>query len=330
MKRVAEREPAACDLILAGESVTGKKSFILREAFSRPAIRRHIMDRCAWREEVFDSVHWEALGRAMRKLTISQQTTVCKHCNDILPMGRILKYRNTTESIYCLSCKSNTVESFEHMIHCPGHSDWRVAARKNIEDSLLETNTPKDLRNTLLDSLFAVPGNDDLPLRHPALQEIRDTCADIGTLEMWRGRIPLAASAFVHAYKTKDLSKEYVGKEDTTWATAFILEVLKQFLILWGIRNSTRHGGDDIAKGRIRHEKACARCVEVGKKVDLMRKEDASLFAKPAVTLKWKTNKMLAYLEWAEPLAEKCARTPKATGDSGKWDATKGELPKPP
>ena len=121
-----------------------------------------------------------------------------------------------------------------------------------------------------------------------------------------------------------------MGEEGTTWATSVVGAILQQFLKLWGLRNSVRHGADEAAVRRIKHEKALARCVLVGKKVETMRREDASLFENLDTTKKWKTNKMLAYLEWAEPLAEKCARTPQAVGDSGKWDATKGELPKPP
>ena len=69
-RRVEERGPATCDLILHDESVTGKKSYALREAFSLPALRDHIVKRCNWHEGVFNSIHWTALEKAMRKLTI--------------------------------------------------------------------------------------------------------------------------------------------------------------------------------------------------------------------------------------------------------------------
>lgn len=139
---------------------------------------------------------------------------------------------------------------------------------------------------------------------------------------------------FQHARWAYGRSSQAIGKDSLTWASSVINGILQEALNLWGLHNSLQRGRTDEKQKVILRAKAIKRCQDLDTAIGLLdpadAPADADFFKKPGSWEKWPVKQMQACLKWAESLSEKCSRNWKSSGKLDTWDATKGELPKPP
>ena len=318
------KAPAGCDIIINGASITSRRNKTIKRNIDRAALQAHVISRCGWTTETFDKVDWSALGAALASFNTSHQVSLVKICNNLLPMGPRLVYRDPNENPTCASCKQNISESFSHMLKCPCHADWLATSKRDMELSLIQMKTPGCLRKSLLAALFSIKGCS--PFQTSSVQ---DDLLEIGKLELWRGRIPLSASQAFDRWKKPD------GDDDeklngTQWSKRVVKIILQQILSLWWYRNKKRHGNDREEEAAIRRKKALNRCRALAKRVSQLKCRE-ELFVPMETIQKWKTGMIVHYLNGAEPLADKCLEFEKNVArPMNKWDRTTGEVYDPP
>ena len=264
----------------------------------KKAMKTHIMERMGWTDSTFDKVDWPALGAALSSFNNSHQVTLVKHCNNILPIGRMLVHRDDKENPCCMSCNQGVEESFKHMLNCPAHLEKLRSIRTNLEKSLVALGTPAVLCSTLLCQAF---DKEDCPQR--VVREVREDCIAIGQLEMWRGRVPRSAStAFLSMVRERD-----AGEVETTagqWAKGAAKALLRAALDIWWFRNRQRHGNDKEEEAAFQRRKALERCRALSARVTRL-KHNANFFMATERLEKWHTGMILHYLSWAEDLCQK-------------------------
>ena len=189
IRRVVKlKEPARCDLIIDGRSITSRRNKTIKSKIDHGILKRSIMQRNGWEESLFEKVDWRSLGAALSSFNNSHQVTLVKHCNCLLPLGKTLLHRDAKENPCCASCNQGIEESFDHMLSCGAHAREMKHLEAEFESSLVGLGTPRILLSVILNSFF---DHDDCA--HKSVSEVRNDCILIGRSELWRGRPPLSA-----------------------------------------------------------------------------------------------------------------------------------------
>jgi hypothetical protein len=115
--------PSQANLAIQGETITRHFANRLRLAASSPNLRNRIIIRNNWTEQIFQSIHWEAPGKAIAMLEHSTQIFVTKFAHEHLPTRKHMKRIGEAESDKCPSCL-HTIETLWHILSCDKRSKW--------------------------------------------------------------------------------------------------------------------------------------------------------------------------------------------------------------
>ena len=274
---------------------------------------------------MFNSIFWEAIGKALNSFSNSHQTTLVKHCNGILPMGKVLEQRRELECPHCTSCKSDTLEDTTHMLDCREHSQWRDSARTRFSNQLQSFGTRREVSTFLGRLLFRVPR---LPLRND-LNVLQDDCDKIGRVELWRGRLPKSLVEWQHTFITKGASTQKIGSEGARWATRVVKSIFGEFLNLWWLRNDIRHGRNETEESEARRMRAKRRCLALEPRIKRLKPSTRKLFVDEETWKKWRTREIISYANWASDMV-KLHESIFVRGSRTDWDVTEGEVIDPP
>ena len=324
LPKIRLKNPAGCDLMIDGTSITWRRNRSLKSNIDREALKQAILKRTGWTPALFESIFWPALGNALTSFPNSHQVTIVKHSNDILPIGKTLLRREIAENSACESCSCCNLETFEHMLACDGHSKWRKLAYSRMMKSLYSIGTGRHVTNLLVHMLM---GQSTSVPRY--LSECMNDCDTVGRVEIWRGRLPRRLVRWQHGFLTRQTSTQEIGKEGSVWAKKAVKIILTEFLQLWWFRNDLRHNGEEEKNKERRREMALHRCRLLSKRIRRLGKDDQQLFANDSVVCSWNTGTIRAYLNWAEPLADECADS-RVRRERSDWDMTDGEVIDPP
>ena len=89
------------------------------------------------------------------------------------------------------------------MFVCPGHKIWRKEARERLEKLFKSRENSQNLGLTLLDFLFEDVGVIPPPAKHPTLRHVHKALVTLGSGNLWKGRLPVAAVTLMHTCFTQ-------------------------------------------------------------------------------------------------------------------------------
>ena len=248
----------------------------------------------------------------------------------MLPIGKTLTYRVDSESPFCESCTSNSEETFEHMICCPGLHCWRASKENNLALILEKLGTSHFAKQIILGYLF--DGKSRATASHVDTRQITHDFALLGKHEIWKGRIPSSLVHHEHVLLSRSDSSRPIGREGETWAKRTIRAIFLLAIDLWHTRNHLRYDKNEEDMKRRRMEIARKRCASMRERIKRLNPSDRRLFESDEACEKMDRNHLDCYLNWALPLLEKCEENIQVirSDRSRSWDATEGEIPIPP
>jgi hypothetical protein len=142
-------------LIVTGKDITSHYATHLRKAASRPAMIQRVHKHYGWLESQFEMVDWKAHHGAMQKLQFRDRKCILKFIHQSLPMGKVHRKIDPTQSLTCSTCKRHQ-KSETHLYRCPVR---RVAIEDfylehTLQEFLEETHTCPQLAYPLLEALY--------------------------------------------------------------------------------------------------------------------------------------------------------------------------------
>ena len=217
-------------------------------ARTRPILEEYLQEKFDWTPEQYDSIDKECLRRALNRLQ-KQRTTLIKHLNDIIPIGKRVHRYDPKYPESCPSCPE-PIGTALHLTVCaaPSRLRWRDKFLKELRETLEKINTPVDTMELLLEGLKALfEDRDPTTINFPAsVQHIADSQAGIGWDQILRGRFSEEWAKYQQAH----LGQYDPKKNGQTWATTVIQSILTGWLDLWNLRNGDRHGRDNTTRAQ--------------------------------------------------------------------------------
>ena len=127
---------------------------IFRTAHRGSDLQDHLMRHNQWDESTFDSINWEAHGKAYKKRSLNSRIRLLKLLHDWLPIGKMRQRINPEEPCSCPSCDAE-VETKHHLFccPCPKREQRRRDAIAAISEFLDKKCTVSDLKPVLLQGL---------------------------------------------------------------------------------------------------------------------------------------------------------------------------------
>jgi hypothetical protein len=242
-------------LNMAGGTVTHRLKQTVMQARSQQEHKKYLCKKNAWTQEEFETIDWESHRQALNRHQ-PQRTILTKYLNNMVPVGQRVHTYDPKYPAGCPSCPEEQ-ETQEHMLKCPciHRTAWREKFVKAIKTILDEYQTPAQVQTLMMESLSDTLGlsNTPNPQVPPELAPIAAAQAAIGWEQMMKGRFAKEWKAHQH---TVMQGSETKYKNAQTWSTTIIQTIFQQWLDLWTIRNTARHGRDWKSKRLAAKEQA--------------------------------------------------------------------------
>jgi hypothetical protein len=188
-----------------------------------------------------------AHGRGLARNN-KHRVTLVKYLHDVLPIGEQVHRYHPRYSDKCPSCDTQATEDRDHFWHCPAQSrlKWKQKCIRTMRDRLTELKTAPPLQELFLDQLRCILYNtNNSATAHPDVQHIANAQDAIGWRQLLKGRFSKSWAAFQTAYMgTRATAKD----NGSSWITAIIDTLFKEWWLLWEMRNQDRHGKDRAAQ----------------------------------------------------------------------------------
>lgn len=204
----------------------------------------YLKARFAWPQEIFDSIHWDAHGKALRRQR-AQHVHFTKLAYDILPTNRVQHRYNASISPLCPCC-TRVEETRDHLLRCSETAVWRHDLLGALRKRCDELGTSPRLRDYLIRCLqdWLVQGEqmttDTFPL---AFKKITDTQSAIGWRHMFSARFSVEWATAHSSYLEHRPLLEPTPAGDR-WVVEISTTIWQHWRELWKHRNSIVHGKD--------------------------------------------------------------------------------------
>jgi hypothetical protein len=175
--------------------VTSHYATHLRTAAARPASLLYFQKHYQWDATCFDTVDWKAHHGAIQKLRFGEKAFITKWIHQNLPMVKVFKKIDPTQSITCSSCKRQP-ECEAHLYKCPAcKQGMDMFISKEVADFLQANHTCPALAYILLNSLqWEVHGQyPAFQQRHgihqPEFRVLLQAQTNLGWSQLFQGRL---------------------------------------------------------------------------------------------------------------------------------------------
>ena len=226
-------------LNLPAGTITYQLKQVLSTARTTAPMKKYMMKKYNWDEDIFNDIEWEAHRRAANRHH-KRRTTLNKHLSRCLPVGKVVnKYDTVKYRSNCPACPE-PVESCAHVYQCPSRHDWRKKFFSGLRSKLEDLDTEIGLSELIYAGVKgAVSGI--APTFPQNLRNLAAAQEAIGWTHLFKGRM---------SRQWVDRQRDYIGANSTkkknamNWATQVIDYFYKQWFKVWDLRNLDRHGRD--------------------------------------------------------------------------------------
>lgn len=244
-----------CQLIIQGKSVTRRIKRNVQEVASISNHKQYLKGQFSWDEDTYNTIDWQLFQETLPKYR-DQWPTIVKHIHDISPTGHIAHRNNPHLSHACPAC-SSPQEDNQHVLQCPHPSrlDWRASTMDQLQNNLSQESNPV-LIDILLDGLMRFHRRlpeiqlQQYPQQYHTLIIEQNR---IGWEQLYMARWSKEWRRHQTAYtdRQQNNGKQSKGHQ---WSLSFSRLLINQWLKLWKLRNTQRHGQDEAQRTHIRRQ----------------------------------------------------------------------------
>jgi hypothetical protein len=147
------------------------------------------------------NIHWEAIGKAMKELSLARRTFMTKHVTGLSGVGKFMKIWGERDTDACPRC--GAPENAAHVWTCPhpqATDVWNDSMKK-LEDWMIEVGTLPDIRDSILYHLkrWRSPEEDNRRYNNTNSNYI-DLQGECGWQSMLEGFVTKAWAETQHSY----------------------------------------------------------------------------------------------------------------------------------
>jgi hypothetical protein len=237
-------------------TITAKVVQELRNYATGPPLRSHIQQSNQWTNQIMESINWRAHGKALNGM-IEKRVHLTKLVHEILPTYHQLNKYTEHGARKCPAC-NNADETRDHILRCHNveRDQWRQKFMRAIDRFHDKEDTSPLLRSVwrkAMELWFAQEMQDVevAPFLFPA--EVRQVTVQqnaIGWRQLFNGRFAKAWLTVQNDYlarrqgptSDREVTHQRTEKMGKQWQKKFIIEIWKQWMVLWKSRNELVHG----------------------------------------------------------------------------------------
>jgi ribonuclease HI len=238
-------------------TITAKVVTELRGYATGPPLRSYIQQRNHWTDRIMSTINWNAHGKALNGMIVSR-VHLTKLVHEHLPtFQRLNKFINGERK--CPACH-NAEETRDHILRCPhvDRSRWRTTFMAKLDDFHQTENTSPMLKTVWREAMelwFAAetPDIHVSPFLFPT--EVRQVVVQqnaIGWRQVFNGRFALAWAKVQDDFLARQAPGSNAstrrGKKGKQWQKKFIIEIWKQWMVVWKSRNAMVHGKNLVSR----------------------------------------------------------------------------------
>ena len=321
--RVPLLPSSGCQVELPKGTVTHNLKLELKHARTAPLLEAKLKHRNNWDDDTFESIAWDALGRALKRHD-KRRPTYVKLLNDFLPVGKFVHAMDPRYPSTCPSCSGADgdgppLETRQHLYYCQDtkRKEWRKKCAQAIAKYMRDKDTAPaimDLVLVALESIFYSPtGIDERIPSDPRYHELHAAQERIGWQHFFKGRF---SKKFIE-FQDRHLGRQRTSKKNgLSWLTGLIDVIFKQWWELWELRNGDRHGRDLQSKAQAVNRQA-VRDLELfyDRYQDTAPADLLWIFQEPLeVRKQWPSGSIIQWLNAWEPVLRESYATRLETG----------------
>ena len=307
---------SGAQLNLPSGTITFKHKRELRLARTSKPLEEKMMLRNQWDPDTFNNIDWEAYRRGLNRHD-KQRSTLIKYHHRILPVGKQVSKYDKKYSPSCPTCQ-DPIETQDHLHLCPHttREEWRTSFMKTLMNKLDKIDTDPQLLDLMREGLHSVL----FPHRHPdnaikvptGYEDLAANQADIGWSQILKGKLSIDWQIRQQAYLGDKSTKKKNGQ---TWTTDVVSTIFEQWLNLWNLRNTDRHGRDQASKAQAENLQAIRELYQLYDLKDYQPPELQWILAPPIIErLRWPTYAIRAFINSFQPILSKGYTDALATG----------------
>jgi hypothetical protein len=183
--------PSQASLTIKGETITRRYANRFRLEASSPDLRKRMILRYKWNNQIFQSINWEVPDKALSTLEHSPQIFITKFAHEHLPTRKHMKRLGEAETDKCPACLQTT-ETAWHILSCEKRSAWRNRLIKDLKELLNHINTQPDVSLILIQGIRGALNDPEYQMntehRETRFQYLVEAQNRIGWQHMLKGR----------------------------------------------------------------------------------------------------------------------------------------------
>jgi hypothetical protein len=230
-------------------TITAKVVQEFRNYATGPPLRQYIQEKNHWTDRTMGAIDWSAHKNALTSV-LSQRVHFTKLVHEDLPtLQKLNKFHKGDRK--CPGCLT-AEETRDHIIRCSygARSHWRIKFMAKLDEFHKTENTSPILRHVWREAMELAEKERDIqlsPVLFPrAVRQVIINQNAIGWRQIFNGRFALewarVQDEYVAAQPSSGNSKSRRRQGGIQWQQRFILEIWKQWQLLWKSRNELLHG----------------------------------------------------------------------------------------
>jgi hypothetical protein len=262
-------------LLIRGISVTSNYRKQLIRASVEPTYIQYLQYKFGWSDEVVLAIAWKSLSLAIPR--IKRDVIITKICNDLLPTATTLYKRKYQHHDTCVLCSKK--ETRDHILRCnePTRIKWRRKMLSALRSRLLYLETDFSLGETLCTAVAEWIETETVDINkypekyHKAIKSQHH----IGWRHMFSGKI---SQEWLRLQEQSTKVTTGHKRLSYVWGASIVEVLLKQFVLLWELRNEEVHGKTAEKQEQIRKTKLSETVRKLNDQREQARPSDMCLF----------------------------------------------------
>jgi len=223
---------------MTNEKLCKQPEDVIKDKISRQQMKLYWNKRQRIPAQHFDTIAWDAVGKAMKQIPITRRHWIVKHVSGLCGVNSVLKLWGQKDYDTCPSCSA--IETANHVWICPASgptAKWEETLL-GLDRWLTKNKTDRTIKCSLLDSLRQWRTGDDLTLLpRSALEAHQDS---IG----WHGVIEGCLSTYWMDTQQQYFASIKKRRSSLRWITQLIVKLWDVAWDLWEYRNDVEHKND--------------------------------------------------------------------------------------